>query len=134
MKGTITISRDSRDIVRVSIRDEESFIQFVEFKMNLESYALAISGLSEVHGEFGVRGLEHVGKRKVIERRAKECPINSYDRKVLEQWLKENGQEEGWILDCYLGSQNSIGHRGDKTILNYSVHKFVEVGEGLERK
>jgi hypothetical protein len=45
----------------------------------------------------------------------------------LEQWLQDNAQEEGWIIDHYLGSQSSIDHMDGKTFLNYSVHKYVEL-------
>lgn len=129
-EGNISISRDSRDKINIRIEDDVSGIRFIDVQMTLEDFAFAITGLScqAVKGE--VRGLENVGKTKVRESRStlqvEELKYKS--RQEITEWLKSNCQEEGWILDTYLGSQSSFSHdsQGNMTI-HYSVHKYVDV-------
>ena len=125
MKAQVTISRASDNRIYIKIEDCASHIQFVEASMTLEDFGSAITGVGMQDADLEVRGLANVGKFRVTEKRSKECPIKTYDKDVLIAWLKANAQEEGWILDTYLGSQGSVNLVGDKTILNYSVTKFV---------
>lgn len=126
MKGKLSISRGSDELVCIRIRDEASGIEFVNLKMSLETYANAITGVAEQEGLLFVRGLQFVGKKLVIEQRQIACPFKSYDRKILEKWLIDNAQEDGWIVDPYLGSQKSFYIDEEKTVLNYSVKKYVQ--------
>lgn len=125
MKAKVSISHSSDGFIRIRIRDESSRIEFAEIALTPEHFGNAVTGLSEQDGELEVRGLEWVGKTVVTENREIECPLSSYNRGELEEWLRENGQEEGWLLGTYLGSQSSVGWKGDKTILRYSVTKYV---------
>lgn len=91
---------------------------------------MAITGLysSDITAE--VSGLDRVGKLKVRHPRRTEFTGDrkiAYDKDGLSNWLKENHQEDGWILDTYLGSQRSRENVGDKIFLNYAVYKFVDV-------
>lgn len=43
-----------------------------------------------------------------------------------------NAREEGWVLSTYLGSQNSVKWVDGKTILNYSVTKYVNPEGSVE--
>jgi hypothetical protein len=122
----VTITRTSRDLISIRLRDSASRIEFVEVTMSLDDFARAVTGLSEISAKAELRGLEHVGKTKQIEQRRVECPIKSYSRDVLQNWLEENCQEEGWIINSYLGSQNSISYKDDKTIINYSVYRYID--------
>jgi hypothetical protein len=122
----VTITRTSRDLISIRLRDSASRIEFVDVTMSLDDFARAVTGLSEISAKAELRGLEHVGKTKQIEQRRVECPIKSYSRDVLQNWLEENCQEEGWIINSYLGSQNSISYKDDKTIINYSVYRYID--------
>lgn len=126
-KGAVTISRNSNDEVNLRIHDAASGIEFIDIQLTLENYAMLITGLSRVEATGEVRGLDKVGKTRIIEQRSVVCPLGGYDRKVFQQWLIDNCQEEGWELDSYLGSQTSM-HLNDKgeRVLNYSVTKYVE--------
>lgn len=125
--ATISISRDSNDIIRISVRDETSVNRFLEMELSPHDFAMAVTGLSEIKCNAVVRGLENVGKLKVSERRSAECPLGCHDRQALSLWLLENCKEEGWFIDAYLGSQGSVG-RSEAGLqqLNYRVYKFVE--------
>jgi hypothetical protein len=127
MKGEITISRDSRNVIRISIVDELSRERFVTFSMTPTDFCMALTGLAYVEGDLSVSGLDCVGKKKITESRSIDCPIASYDAKTLEAWLIENAQEPGWILYAALRSQGSVIRLGDKTTLNYSVYRYEEV-------
>lgn len=124
-KGNMTISRDSGDNINISFRDDASLIEFLDVRMSLEDYALMITGVARVGVEGEVRGLQNVCKTKVTAHRRVECP-GGLTRDQYKEWLIENCQEEGWILNTYLGSQGSVSYGSGKTFLNYSVYKFVE--------
>lgn len=132
MKATVSISRDSRDNVRIRIKDSASRIEFADVSMTVEAFGYAITGLSEQEGDLIVRMLEHVGKTKVTEHREIECPLRTFDKNLLSDWLVENAQEEGWILNTYLGSQSSVSIVGEKIRLRYSVTKYVDDSQPKE--
>jgi hypothetical protein len=126
LKAEVTITRSSSDVIRIVIRDETSFTTFVELEMKPEEFAMAVTGLSYRPAEMKVRGLEHVGKTRINEKRQIVCPLKTYDKEILVAWLEDHAQEDGWILNTYLGSQNSISRNKDgETVLNYSVTKYV---------
>ncbi len=129
MKGKITISRCSDDTIRFQIEDAASRIVFFSGSMKPEAFGSAITGLAYQDIEFKIRGARHIGKIVVTEKRSVLCPLKTYDRELLRQWLVENMKEEGWTLNPYLGSQNSIVREGGELRLNYSVIKYVEQEE-----
>lgn len=129
LKAKVTISRitySDHEAVNISIEDVSSGIQFAELELSAEAFGLAITGLSYREADLTVRGLQYIGKRRVTEKRTIECPLTTYDRTKLESWLRENAQEEGWIVNTYLGSQPSVSYKEGKTFLNYSVTKYVD--------
>jgi hypothetical protein len=126
MKALVTICRNSHGEIKLYIRDDTSRIQFAEITMTPHDFANALTGLGEQSGELSVFGLEYVGKKKVSETRSIECPLSGYQkREVLEKWLEENAQEDGWLVSTYLGLPSSVGTKCGKTTLNYSVTKYV---------
>ena len=114
------------EVMTIEVTDRASNIQFLHLEVPLADFMKALTGqfITEVTGE--VIGLSKVGKTRVTETRAIICPLKSYKRDELREWLEANGQEEGWIIDSYLGSQGSIASHQDGTLLSYRVHKFVE--------
>lgn len=129
MKAKITISRGSEDQVRVRLRDEASRVVFAEASLSMEAFAFAITGCGEQEVELSVMGLEFVGKNLITEERTIACPLTTYDKGELELWLKENAQEDGWILNAHLRSQRSITRHEGVTMLRYSVKKYVSDDE-----
>ena len=127
-KGGISITRDSRNMINIRLRDKISRTEFVDVQMTLEDFASAVTGLSEVDIVGDVRGLDRVGKVRVLESRQIVYPGAIYDdRGKQESYITDNYQEEGWELLPALRSQGSkkTGANGD-TLLNYSVVKYVE--------
>lgn len=128
IEAQVTISRDSSDVMRLSVVDRASGVRFFEAQFTLADFMMALTGLANVSAKSAnVVGLEHVGKFKVSERRSVLCPLKSYDRDKLEGWLKEQ-QEPGWIVDSYLGSQGSMTRplMEEGTFLHYRVFKYVD--------
>jgi hypothetical protein len=95
--------------------------------MTPADFGQSITGLAYVDGELTVRDLDKVGRQLVVEKRRAVCPLNTYEKEALQAWLIENAQEDGWIVDSYLGSQRSVDREGDSTVLNYSVRKYVPI-------
>lgn len=118
---------DGKKAISITITDEASRVEFFDGEITLEDFAECVTGhgFKEIIAE--VRGLDAVGKTRVKEDRSIEYTgPKTYKRDEYRAWLEENGKENGWIIDSYLGSQTSISHKGDKTFLNYSAHKFIE--------
>jgi hypothetical protein len=133
-EGNISITRDSRNNVNIRLRDKKSRTEFVDVHMSLEDYAMLITGLAEVGVAGEVRGLETVGKKKVMESRSvfisKDSVERNYSPSKFEEYIKDNLQEEGWSISASLRSQRSIVHDGKGgTTLNYGVYKYVEDAE-----
>ena len=130
-KGKITISRplygDGQNSISIEVTDELSGMRFLGVKLSYEAFAEAITGLGYRPCEIETRGLENLGKVRVCQPRSIDVLDIGYGKEGYQTWLEQNAQEEGWILDTYLGSQNSIQHlpNGMKR-LNYSVTQYVE--------
>ena len=122
---SISINRNSRDKITIRVKDEASCIEFLNLEMSLESFALSITGLSEIECEATIKNLINVGKTKVTEKRSVVCTIKTYDKQTLSQWIANNCREDGWEVNTYLGSQSSVVHKDNTTILNYSVFKYI---------
>lgn len=129
INASITISRDSRDTMRVQIQDDASHVTFARLEFTLHDFMLALTGLSSVDAQSAeVIGLDVVGKRKITEQRSVTYPGDSYgSREKMSAWLAENGKEEGWIVNPYLGNQSSISGNGKITTLNYSVYRYEPI-------
>lgn len=114
-------------MINIRLRDKVSRAEFVDVRMTLEDFASAVTGLVEVDVIVDVRGLDRIGKVKVIESRQTVYPGAIYDdRAKQEPYIVDNCQEDGWELLPALRSQGSknTGPNGE-TMLNYSVVKYV---------
>ncbi len=128
LQALLTISRDSRGTINIEVTDRVSHTTFLRLEVAPHEFAMAVTGFSRQDCTAELQGVECLGKRLVTEARSLVYPHGvSSDRDHLEQWLSENGQEEGWILSTYLGSQRSITYKDGKTVLNYTVRKYVPV-------
>lgn len=128
IKAALTISRLSTDKISICVQDHASHAQFLELEIDPAEFANALTGLSHVECTGEVRGLENVGKQIVSETRKVEYPHGGRPKRhELEAWLLLNCQEEGWIIDPYLGSQSSISNYDGKTFLNYRVKRYEAV-------
>lgn len=128
MEGKITISRpaysDDRKKITISVKDVKSVNRFIEIEMDYADFAAALTGLSEVPITFETKGLEYVGKSRIVEKRSLVVP-KEYSRKKLEEYLTHEVQEEGWTINPYLGSQRSVEYLDtEQTRLNYSVTRY----------
>ena len=128
---SLSISRpqrsDGKRCINIEVMDEASRLRFLEIEIPLDQMMEALTGLSHCPCIGDVRDLQWVGMEKVTESRTVLCPLNSYKREELREWLEANCQEEGWMLITYLGSQGSVTKApdGKGQILRYGVTKYV---------
>lgn len=136
LDGKITISRpcfgDGRELMTIRVKDGLSNERFLEVQIGLAEFTQAITGMGEVPAKLIIQGLDRVGLKKQRERRKVEAPFKYANKEKLTNWLVDNCQEEGWILDTYLGSQDSIGFTDTGVLLRYSVYRFVRPDIKLE--
>lgn len=129
ISAKITISRsrggEGDGTVNFEIKDSTSGITFFQGRMNPVDFAEAITGLACQRIAAEVRGFDNLGKVKVTEARQVKAP-KQMSSGSLEEWLEENMQEDGWILNSYLGSQQSNTYKDGERYLNYSVFKYVD--------
>lgn len=129
IKATLTITRPmgNRDaVISITVRDENSRIQFFKGDVSLAQFSEALTGLAEVAVDAEVRGLDYVGKIRVTEDREIICPLTDYKREILGSWLAENAKEDGWIVQTYLGSRGQVESCKGGQKLRYSVVKYVD--------
>lgn len=135
MKGKITISRpsygDGRDVINIQVRDDVSRIKFLDVEIDCADFARALTGLSETDCELSVRGLKSVGKVKIVEARTALCPAGLSSKESLSKWLEDNKQEDGWVLDSYLGNKSSVEYTENGLLLRYRVIKYIK---GIENE
>lgn len=134
IKANLTILRPSRGgddaVIYIAVKDEASRARFLELEISPADFAMALTGLSEVECSALVRQLDVVGMRKIVERRSIAYPHKwNYERAELEDWLKENAKEPGWIVDASLRSQSSVSRFDDKYTLNYNVYRYEPINE-----
>lgn len=129
-KAEVSCCRSSDGSIRLYVRDDASRLNVVELAMTPEQFAHIITGLftSDVDAEF-----EHsdaIGLVRVQEERIVQDPSPHSTKSEKVQFLEENCQEEGWILDTYLGAQNSTyTSKAGIACIRYHVYKFVNPKE-----
>jgi hypothetical protein len=125
MKANVTLARTSKDVIRLTVKDELSRITFLELSMTPEDLGYIITGLSEHTVDMKVEGLDKVGKRKVVERRSVLHPAGMYIADI-QKWLKRNIVEDGCEVSFSTHSKSSFSTIDGKDYINYSVVKWVE--------
>ncbi|WOL24316.1 hypothetical protein fHeYen801_106 [Yersinia phage fHe-Yen8-01] len=125
----LSISRpsygDGKEVISIQIRDVASQNTVVDVEISYADFAMCLTGLSHVDAVSTFKGLANVGKVRVRESRSVE--YKGSDTKAMSQFLIDNCQEEGWIVEPYLGSQSSKEYLGSGHYrLHYSVVKYVD--------
>lgn len=144
-KGKITISRPSAggsdtERIRITLKDDEARTQFLEVDIDLEAFALALTGLSERPCDFEPYRLDTVGKVRERENITFVLTAEYMERHGLSRYYKEEirkhivadpeglfRQTDGWELSLYLGGQSSITtNYPDGIRVNTSRVRYVE--------
>lgn len=137
MKGKISIGkvtccgRPEEDYISITVEDELSSINFLEVKMDLESFAKALMGLGNVPVEFELRGLDRVGKRYEYKTEQVYVPNDhtGFTSDDLIDKAVSKKETDGWIgsrRDCK-NQHNMVDC--DKEGVTYNVHfcRWVDV-------
>ena len=131
IEARVTISRrqgyENDGTITISLRDESSRIEFAEIEMTSDAFVSALTGAGMVAAKGVVRGLDRVGKTKVIEKRSVLYAGDKWDSaQEKSQWLEAHCKEPGWYVNTYLGSQGTQTYGEAGVTLHYSVYKFVD--------
>ena len=129
MIGSITISKNSNDVIRIKIRDENSRIDFCKLEMTQDQFTSALFGLAETSCLVYVDNLKNVGKKKEVKPFKFEIPNN------LGNWAARDVKEikkianskcpEGWEVNHYYNSQKTFTYQGEKKFVNTSIVRWV---------
>ena len=129
IKAKVTFSRATSsgdDYIRLAVKDDASKAEFLVLHITPEQLGNILSGVAMTEVEAEARCLDVVGMKKVSESRQLVVDSEIYDREKAASVLRENGQEAGWTIGPYLGSKCSIVRENGKTLINYSVYKYVD--------
>lgn len=135
IKVNMYMGRNSRDEYHIQINCDESNTRFLDAYIDADTFAKMITS-AHVEFEADVNGLDRVGKRKIRESRSvvvHRDKLNGLGRDAAKEYVKRHCQEDGWLLDSYMGSQSSVVYQpNDMVKLNYAVFKFVEIEDESE--
>ena len=129
IKAKVTFSRATSsgdDYIRLAVKDDASKAEFLVLHITPEQLGNILSGVAMTEVEAEARCLDVVGMKKVSESRQLVVDGEGYERGELLLILQDKGQEAGWTIDPYLGSKCSIVRENGKTLINYSVYKYVD--------
>ena len=117
LKGTITFSSPSDGSVRIQIRDDQSFVRFLEIKLSHEDLSTGLMGLAERPMTFELNNVEHVGKTKYVDKLTMAMPRDlGYDERkstaiaLVQEYIAELSASTGkkWLADLNFSSQDSF--------------------------
>lgn len=109
------------------IKDQNSKVGFLDIYITPEQFADLVSS-RYVKADATIRGTDKIGKKYVSERRSVVCPLDTYEKSILQQWVIHTCQEDGWTVFAPLDSQQSIIRNEDGTkTLSYLVYKYVDI-------
>ena len=130
-KAGLTISRpqggDGEKKISIRVKDRNSQNEFLHLSIGLEEFSEALTGLAACECSIEVRGLEYVGKIKERKYLIVELVkgASSLDRKEEAIKLAYEVLESGWLLDRYLGSQDSFFTEDCIDYARLSVYRYV---------
>jgi hypothetical protein len=130
IKVSVIFTRSSNGIINLTVEDKASSATFLEVEFKPEQFANSLTGLFTTEVDARVQYLGIVGKNKIREQAKIKLPdfLNRcYDREKIREYLVNNCQRDGWILDDYLGARGSITYNEDQTesYANISYIKYV---------
>lgn len=126
INGEMQITRSNHNKIHIEVQCSDSLAHFLAIELTTDQFAMLVTGCHQSDIKMEVRGLDKVGKTRVRETRQVFCPSKTYDRDVLEKWIVDHCQEDGWVLSPGLRSQHSMKSVDNGTLLNYSVCKWVD--------
>lgn len=115
-KAKVTIGRYSNATnpkIYIEITDELSGMTFVHVELDLQAFAMAITGLSMVEGEMELNNLDYVGKRR--EMKYETVPVDSGFMRYEEAAnLATPFEVDGWQSMLHKGARVEVQHKGKR--------------------
>lgn len=134
--GEISIYRVNDDVksIRIELTDDKSRNRFITIEIDPKDLMLALTGFSGKPIKYETHRLEFLGKKKetedlVVAIIAGEVGYYFDTKKQFQNYLEAYEHVlvgDGWKIDTYLGSQNSIKKMPDgSVILNVSKYRYI---------
>lgn len=116
----------SDDMIRLRLADEDSDAG-ITVSFTPEQFTFLLSH-RQITAPGEVCNPDVFGKIKVTETRTIRLPDDlKYDREKQENWLRVAAAEDGWEVNPYLRSQNSVtGNDQSGYFAHYTVFKHVD--------
>ena len=135
----LTISRihgGDKNIIRISIQDDNSRAHFVEMDLSLSDFAECVTGLAHMKGIGTVRGLDKIGKIMEHDTITVKIPgdlgygekrTEAAQTEIANTLIQTKRSEDGWILCDTLNSQNSFTYDFEKkeTVVRANIRRWV---------
>lgn len=132
MNGRLSISRDSKDVIRIRVRDNVSRREFVELSLTPEQFAMVMTGLTETPCKMEVKNLDKVGLKKESFSEVVHVPdgvegLGNYCHEALENYLLNTyNTEEGWSMKFDSSNRQNVRYveGGRECVITYE--RWVE--------
>lgn len=122
--GGVVLCRCSDDTYLLEISDSRSIMTSVVVSLTAEQVAKMITGVHTGGVQVTCSRPDLFGKVRIKEHRQVFCPLTTYNKADLEEWLLANYHEDGWEVDPYLGSQSSTKIVEGGQLLNFKVERW----------
>lgn len=126
--GTLSITKNSRGIIKVSFTDTKARIKFVEAEILPIDFTNALFGLNEVKCSIKVNA-KNVGKVKEQKHFSFEITYKGYSLDKQKAKAIKIGNElcpEGWIMFKSFNTQTSFEHLGNNIYkCNTTIQRWV---------
>lgn len=126
---SVSINRSSRNKIHLTIKDEHSRDRVLDVCMDLESFAYAITGLSEQKAIGWVNTEANIAKQR--ETMDVSMPCSNYmatPEEVIEHFENSAYYKNGWVLH----SNNCNSKQNTKGVHVYSIKRYVDVEDPLK--
>lgn len=122
MKGNITISRNSRGVITISLIEEDSRVEFVEAELTTANFAEALTGLAHVECKLKVRGLDLVGLKREVKEELVPIPSSPTESEIKAAFAPF--EVDGWsgYRNDATNSHRWSGKRGEDGLQPTRVH------------
>lgn len=130
MKGNISILRNSNNEIMIDIMDNNSRIDIVNLTMDLEEFAMAVTGRDDTTCDItrvvSEDHIKNIGMKHIIQKVYIPKIQGMYDREdikayVISSFEKSEYYKDGWMMsnDGTHSQQNEKQHR-------YVIYKYVD--------
>jgi len=130
---SVTISRITgieEGNIQISIKDENSNIDFIKISIDFADFAKCITGLAASPCKGTVSGLNIVGKTMQMDTLEFEMPENSHyssGRVEIARKIAKEKCPKGWDFDTGFHSQSSFFTKDNKNYARCTIRRWITI-------